>query len=231
MEELVFGGKKFVSSRRASRITGYTKDYIGQLSRADKIEARLVGRNWYIEEESLLKHRKQTKGGFDSVQRISEVNKGVEDKTLLNKPKKSVIQPFEMIYHGSEDDKPLNPEPKKPQLQQDDSKDIENLEQESQILIKKEHYKQTKRVSLPPQHIEIETTENNTDPNTEDSHSQIHGGFAKSFAAVMLVLLGILTVVGTFTIEQVLYYDAVLYSGETDVSYRSQVINVLDQFR
>lgn len=231
MEELVFGGKKFVSSRRASRITGYTKDYIGQLSRADKIEARLVGRNWYIEEESLLKHRKQTKGGFESVQRISEVNRGIEDKTLLNKPQKSTIQPFEMIYHGSEDDKPLNPEPKKPPLQQNDQKDIENSDQESQIPIKKEYPEQTKQVSLPPQHIEMETPENDIDSNTANDYAQIQGGFAKSFVAVMFILLGILTTVGTFTIEQVLYYDSVLYSGETDISYRSQVVNILDQFQ
>ncbi|MCH7530029.1 hypothetical protein IIB50_02850 [Patescibacteria group bacterium] len=231
MEELIFGGKKFVSARRASRITGYTKDYIGQLSRADKIEARLVGRNWYIEEESLLTHRKQTKGGLESIQRINEVNNEVKDKTLLNKPKKSVIQPFEMIYHGSEDDKPLNPEPKKPELQHNDQKNIDNYEQESQISIKKEYSEQTKQVSLPPQHIKMGTPKSDIEPNTADDYAQIQGGFAKSFAGVMLILLGILTVVGTFTIEQVLFYDAVLYSGETSISYRSQVVNVLGWFR
>src|SRR3989344_5795304 len=68
-ESLIFEGKKFISSKRASEITGYAKDYIGQLCRAGRIEARLVGRNWYVEEESILK---QTKKGKRSTQESPE---------------------------------------------------------------------------------------------------------------------------------------------------------------
>ncbi len=38
-------------------MTGYTKDYVGQLCREGKIIAQLVGRNWYILETSIHKHR------------------------------------------------------------------------------------------------------------------------------------------------------------------------------
>src|SRR3989344_8070961 len=56
-ESLILQGKKFISSRRAAEITGYTNDYIGQLCRLGKVKAQLVGRNWYVEEQSLFAHK------------------------------------------------------------------------------------------------------------------------------------------------------------------------------
>lgn len=56
MEELEIQGKKYISSKRASKITGYAKDYIGQLARAGKIAATRVGRAWYVSEAEILKH-------------------------------------------------------------------------------------------------------------------------------------------------------------------------------
>jgi hypothetical protein len=61
MEELIFGGQKFISSRRASKVTGYSTDYIGQLCRANKIKGRLVGRSWYVSEDAVASHVKSTK--------------------------------------------------------------------------------------------------------------------------------------------------------------------------
>ncbi|MBP6860689.1 MAG: helix-turn-helix domain-containing protein [Candidatus Pacebacteria bacterium] len=57
MDELSFDGKTYVSSKQAAKISGYAKDYIGQLCREGRIEARLVGRNWYVSEEALSSHR------------------------------------------------------------------------------------------------------------------------------------------------------------------------------
>ncbi|HEC93775.1 MAG TPA: DNA-binding protein [Candidatus Kaiserbacteria bacterium] len=57
MDELTLNGEKYISSKRAAKITGYTKDYVGQLCREGKIIAQLVGRNWYVSEESMHKHR------------------------------------------------------------------------------------------------------------------------------------------------------------------------------
>ncbi len=42
MNELTLDGKTYVSSRRAAEITGYAKDYVGQLCREGHVEARLV---------------------------------------------------------------------------------------------------------------------------------------------------------------------------------------------
>ncbi len=57
MDELTLDGKVYVSSKRASAITGYAKDYVGQLCREGRVEARQVGRNWYVLETSIREHR------------------------------------------------------------------------------------------------------------------------------------------------------------------------------
>lgn len=62
MDELVIGDKTYISSKRAAAITGYAKDYIGQLCREGRVEAKLVGRSWYVYEPSLKKHRFKEEG-------------------------------------------------------------------------------------------------------------------------------------------------------------------------
>ena len=57
MKELTLNGKTYLATKRAAEITGYTTDYVGQLARQGKIDAQLVGRNWYISEESITKHK------------------------------------------------------------------------------------------------------------------------------------------------------------------------------
>lgn len=50
MDELQLSGKKYISARRAAELTGYAKDYIGQLARGGKVAATKIGRAWYVEE-------------------------------------------------------------------------------------------------------------------------------------------------------------------------------------
>jgi len=57
MDEITIGDKVYVSSKRAAKITGYAKDYVGQLCREGRVEARLVGRNWYVLESAIREHR------------------------------------------------------------------------------------------------------------------------------------------------------------------------------
>jgi hypothetical protein len=57
MDELVIGEKRYVSSKRAAEITGYAKDYVGQLCREGYVEAKMVGRSWYVLETSITEHR------------------------------------------------------------------------------------------------------------------------------------------------------------------------------
>lgn len=57
MDEILIGDKKYVSSKQAAKVTGYAKDYVGQLCREGRVPARLVGRSWYVLESALQDHR------------------------------------------------------------------------------------------------------------------------------------------------------------------------------
>ncbi|MEK7514755.1 MAG: hypothetical protein AAB587_02960, partial [Patescibacteria group bacterium] len=56
-QDLFIRGEKYISAKRAAEITGYTRDYIGQLCRGDKVDASLVGRVWFVSETSLFRHK------------------------------------------------------------------------------------------------------------------------------------------------------------------------------
>jgi len=79
MEELVLEGKKYVSAKRAAKLTGYTKDYVGQLCRAGKLPAQMVGRNWYIEASSVSAKHKTIRQDIE------------QDGDLLNRQKHDVV--------------------------------------------------------------------------------------------------------------------------------------------
>ncbi len=59
-DEISVEGKEYVSSKKASRTTGYSQDYIGQLARKGVIDARRVGGLWYILMDSLELHKKRS---------------------------------------------------------------------------------------------------------------------------------------------------------------------------
>lgn len=48
-----FGGKNYLSSKEAGLISGYTNDYVSRLAREEKIDARRVGTQWFVEPKSL----------------------------------------------------------------------------------------------------------------------------------------------------------------------------------
>lgn len=58
MEYIKIDEKTFVKASKIARELGYTADYIGQLCRAGKVEAQLVGRSWYVEETSIRLHKR-----------------------------------------------------------------------------------------------------------------------------------------------------------------------------
>ena len=69
-----FKGKKYISARRASEISEYSADYIGQLCRAEKLDCRMVGRSWFVTEESIWRHQEsivEEEAGRDRIQNIN----------------------------------------------------------------------------------------------------------------------------------------------------------------
>src|ERR1035437_4816564 len=59
-DSLVIDGKNFISSRRASEIAVYSKDYVGQLCREGRLVCRRVNRLWWVDEDSIRKHAAET---------------------------------------------------------------------------------------------------------------------------------------------------------------------------
>ncbi len=58
-EDFIFEGKKYITAKQASELTGYTSDYVGQLCRGGKIESRRVGRVWLVSEEAIQNYEKE----------------------------------------------------------------------------------------------------------------------------------------------------------------------------
>lgn len=58
-DEIKVGDETYISSKRASEITRYSRDYIGQLARRGLVEARRIGGLWYIMEKSLLAYKRE----------------------------------------------------------------------------------------------------------------------------------------------------------------------------
>jgi hypothetical protein len=56
-DSFIFEGKKYISARRASEISDYASDYVGQLCRAGKLDCRMIGRSWFVTEESIHLHK------------------------------------------------------------------------------------------------------------------------------------------------------------------------------
>lgn len=57
MDTIVFDGVEYVKASVVAKQFRYTADYIGQLCRSKKIDARLVGRTWFVNIDSILKYR------------------------------------------------------------------------------------------------------------------------------------------------------------------------------
>jgi len=58
-DELTIDGKQYISSKRASELSRYTQDYVGQLARGGHIDAQRIGGLWYVNMESLLGYKKK----------------------------------------------------------------------------------------------------------------------------------------------------------------------------
>ncbi len=57
MEEISVNGEKYTKASVLARDFGYTSDYLGQLCRGGQVKATLIGRSWYVNEDSLRQHR------------------------------------------------------------------------------------------------------------------------------------------------------------------------------
>lgn len=88
MDEITIGEKTYISSKQAAKITGYAKDYIGQLCREGRVEARLVGRNWYVLDSAIREHRfgKEEEKEVASAPEILQTEEALDRSSAWKKP-------------------------------------------------------------------------------------------------------------------------------------------------
>lgn len=87
MQKISFGNKEYLKASEVAKRFRYTQDYVGQLCRSKKVDARLVGRTWYVEPESVTEYRK-TK---HATQKGAAVKAVLNKRTGRNTEPKSVV--------------------------------------------------------------------------------------------------------------------------------------------
>ena len=88
---LFFNNKKYLSAKEASKLTGYSKDYISKLCREKTIEGKLLGKNWYVGEDSVLKYKR---GGLKGFQKMEGRYISVKDANTLTGYSKTTFLDF-----------------------------------------------------------------------------------------------------------------------------------------
>src|SRR3989344_5877927 len=94
-DTLILEGKNYISARRAAKIINYAQDYIGQLCRAGKLDCRMVGRSWFVTEESLLAHRE---AAVDATSTGGVTTGNVTEKVAKISPEDSSIKTEEKLH-------------------------------------------------------------------------------------------------------------------------------------
>lgn len=85
MDTIVFDGVDYVKASVAAKHFNYTSDYIGQLCRSKKINARLVGRTWFVNIDSIVEHRKNKHAKQKSIKAEALKRKNNEGESIKNK--------------------------------------------------------------------------------------------------------------------------------------------------
>ncbi len=107
-----FEGKEHVSASKASQITGYHQDYVGQLARAGTIPSRQVGNRWYVERAALLAHKEEKDRLLGAVQSesVGLVRVTAEDATRASeKPPETDFEPVEAFLTYTKEEGDLFP--------------------------------------------------------------------------------------------------------------------------
>lgn len=110
MDELVLEGKVFIKAARAAKNLGYATDYVGQLCRSGKIDAHLIGRTWYVNEEQLGTHRVEKKR-MSRVKARAYAKKSIEENRSGKQKTQNTYKNIDIRYESDAEN--LLPEIKK----------------------------------------------------------------------------------------------------------------------
>ena len=83
METVVTDGITYTKASVIAKRFHYTSDYVGQLCRSGKATCQLIGRSWYVDENSLVQHKDSR---YKEI-RLDEIpnNKAVESTSIIEK--------------------------------------------------------------------------------------------------------------------------------------------------
>ncbi len=110
MEVLVLDGKNYVKASKAARDLGYATDYVGQLCRSGKVDAHLIGRTWYVNQEELGTHRVEKKR-MSRVKAREQAKRSIEEHRKKSAETQNNYRNIDIQYE--EDPKELIPETRK----------------------------------------------------------------------------------------------------------------------
>ncbi len=82
MLKVTFDGVEFTKASEVAKQFGYTSDYLGQLCRSKKVNARLVGRTWFVNVPSLEAHR-ENRYQSTKIQKNDEHSKSDPSKKVV----------------------------------------------------------------------------------------------------------------------------------------------------
>ena len=88
--------KKFITTKEASKLTGYSSDYIGQMSRKGFYESTKVGRKLYVNRAGLLAYKaKNRPSGVDELQQKAFVSESE------NPAPKTLEDTYEPVFNNA----------------------------------------------------------------------------------------------------------------------------------
>lgn len=102
-DEITIEGREYFSSKRASGLSGYSQDYIGQLARAGAIDARRIGGLWYIFMDSLEGYKNKAESRVqEPPKKIESIDSGTiisfEGKNYSSTPRAAEITGYSQDY-------------------------------------------------------------------------------------------------------------------------------------
>ena len=93
MEQIVIDGVTYEKASKIAKQFRYTTDYVGQLCRSGKVDAKLVGRSWFVNPETIRDHQRSRYKRTDSAKDGESVQSSqVSEKNPPN-PSGSSVQP------------------------------------------------------------------------------------------------------------------------------------------
>ncbi|MBI5003522.1 hypothetical protein HZC00_00295 [Candidatus Kaiserbacteria bacterium] len=178
-------GKEYISASRASKITGYNQDYVGQLARGGKVMSRQVGNRWYVDKSALLAH-KQEKDSLLAAVQVQSVGIAQRHTPTEVAPKNPYFQDELLTYTTDEGD--LIP-----------SISEEELEEENEGVGTDEEHAVPIRVveRYPRKEIRLQTAPTRRTYGPERSEEQnthektIHKAIIPAFALVVVLVISV----------------------------------------